>query len=153
MVDFNNNTDSQAAMTITDVVCPICFWAIENPVIMTEGADEVGRRLRTYFGYCAKCGDAHVVIQFARGDRWVIHKFRPAVVLGLANFIEISDNWKLLSELPPVKQEISDQRPQTEETGIMASLIEMHKAMTSCATTIELLLRHLSEKRGQSIDD
>lgn len=87
--------------TSSAIVCPACYMQIDEPTIMADGADEFGRRLRTYFGYCHKCRAAHVVIQFKREERWVIHKYRPAVVLGTANIIHISDNWRLMSELPP----------------------------------------------------
>jgi hypothetical protein len=140
---------------IADAVCPICFDQVEWPVIMTEGPDSEGRPLRTYFGYCAHCSKAHIVVQFAREDRWIIHKFRPAAVIGIANPIELSNDWKMMSELPEPHR-VQGGEPNAvhhHDNAIMDSLAEMHKALTSCATTIELLLRSMAEKRGQSIDD
>jgi hypothetical protein len=128
----------------TDLVCPVCFHQIENPVIMADGADEVGRRLRTYFGYCHKCGAGHVTIQFKRGDRWVIHKFRRA------------------SELPRPAACVA--KPETGEAGptggdgietlkSLASMRKAVKAMMGCCQTIECLIKSLVEKQGQSIND
>jgi hypothetical protein len=129
---------------VADAVCPVCFKQIENPVVMAEGPDGKGRRLRTYFGYCNICHAAHVVIQFAHEGRWIIHKFRPAVVVGTANVIEISNNWKLMSELPLTK----NSRSEMLDTGKMDALIKIYKAMKSCCVTIELLIKSMAEKRG-----
>jgi hypothetical protein len=148
-------TTNKQRQFISDAICPVCFDQVEWPVIMTEGPDSEGRPLRTYFGYCSHCGAAHVVVQFAREDRWIIHKFRPGAIVGITNPIEISSGWKMMSELPPATPAVLPDKTNAEadNAGIMDALSEMHKAMMSCCSTIELLIRSMAEKRGQSIDD
>jgi hypothetical protein len=102
-IEFDDNSAVETGKKIADAVCPLCFHHVIDPTIMTEGTDQQGRQLRTYFGYCSKCSAAHVVIQFVRNGRWVIHKYRPAIVLEASNEIEVSQNWQLMNELPPAR--------------------------------------------------
>jgi hypothetical protein len=85
---------------IPDAVCPVCFKQLESPTIIQQGTDLYKRELRTYFGYCPNCSGGCIVVQFKREERWIIHKFRPAVVVGLASVLEISNKWQLMSEPP-----------------------------------------------------
>jgi len=132
--------------TVTDVVCPIHFKPLPYPQVLTEGTDEkTGLIIRTYFGWCFECNRGFAVIQSKRGERWVIYKYQ---IYSAGVLISNRDtDWIILNE---------PQRPPEQKDGeaaVMDSVREMHKAMKSCCSTIELLLRSMAEKRGQSIDD
>ena len=65
---------------VADAVCPKCFKPLEYPVVVEPELDRYKRELRTYYGWCFECDEGCLVIQFKRGERWAIHKYRPAVL-------------------------------------------------------------------------
>jgi hypothetical protein len=150
MVDFNRDNDSQATTdtkpkTIADVVCPVHFKPLPYPNVQRSEKDTAGLEIRTYFGWCFECNRGYAVIQFKRGERWIIYKYQQYV----HDAIETSPQppgWIVLNK--PPKSEDS----QTDYAEIMDSLKKAHQEITGLAVTIESLIRHLAEQRGQSID-
>jgi len=67
-----NRTDHDCAK---DVVCPVCFRPTLSAGLKYYD-DRYGRNLRRYLGWCRDCLKGFEVIQFARDNRWVIHKYQ-----------------------------------------------------------------------------
>ena len=87
--------------TVADAVCPVCFELLTVPSFLPIDHTRYTPELRRYFGWCFGCKRGFCVIQFKRGDRWVIHKYQAYVQTGK----EKTEHkplgpWKILNELP-----------------------------------------------------
>ena len=129
---------------IADVVCPMCFKLLPYPSVVDEGVDRYHGRLRTYYGWCPVCERGACVIQFARDGRWVIHKYRKAILLDGAGEVRLVDDWVVLNELPEVAPVMLGpggdyNRPFTPE--VVGLFGKLKSALQGCVDVVEQLMK------------
>jgi len=124
-----------------DVICPKCFKPLQHPVVTGLEIDRYKREMRTYYGWCFECEQGYLVIQFKREDRWVIHKYREAVLLEGSGQCCLKNNWRIMNELP---------EPALIVVGPGG---DYDKQITPEVTTILKSLQNIFEKISQNLKD
>jgi hypothetical protein len=109
-IEFGNpeSETKTTAKVVADIVCPVCFGGLPHAQIVTQKADEHGNEIRTYFGWCFECNRGYAVIQFARGNRWLIHKYMQYALSEVSasagemiiNHCKPEQDWVVLNDLP-----------------------------------------------------
>jgi len=144
MVEYakNNQIETPAdtqPRTVTDVVCPVCFKPLPYPQVLMEGIDnETGLTVRTYFGWCFECNRGFAVVQFKRGERWVIYKYQEYYnfVVG----VKRDTDWIVLNEPP--------RPPKQKDEKTVEVLKNMLDSLRSICEGVQVMLNDLADKRG-----
>ncbi|MGD0077058.1 MAG: hypothetical protein ABSB91_00370 [Sedimentisphaerales bacterium] len=108
-IEYDNPLEVKTATKITsDIRCPICFGGLPYPQVISHEIDKHGNKIRTYFGWCFECNCGYAVIQFAKGQHWIIHKYKEYTLSG--HLIDVcgmkidkcqpQDEWTILTDLP-----------------------------------------------------
>lgn len=138
---------------VADVVCPKCFKPLEYPTVIEQETDRYKRVLRTYYGWCFECEKGCLVIQFNRGERWIIHKYRPAVFLDNKNIVQITNNWQVFNDLPlPAPVVIGpggeyDRAVNPNDVNLGKLLHKLSGVIEGLSRTVKLLIKHIGAGR------
>lgn len=153
MVSFNEDDQAVGTQTVKDAVCPKCLKHLQSPTVLPAKTDRYDRTTREYLGFCFDCNLGFSVVQFAKDERWLIHKFQIYGYIGKVDSCCPMGKWQVLNELPepaavvtgPGGDYVQPFDPKTVE------LVEtVLNALKAAASSIESLLKAAKAKHGRS---
>jgi len=147
-METENQIQQGFQKTIADVVCPKCYNSIPYPSMPEQGhTDRYGRTIRTYFGWCFKCGLGHQVIQFLQYGKWHIHKYQTYRLVSNENCKPFGD-WIIVNELPePAPVVLGPGGDYDKQINLDAESINLlHSLKSALANTCNILDKLLMSK-------
>ncbi len=146
MVAINRQAETG---TVKDIVCPKCFKPLQYPKVKFKCTDRYGRVTRACFGWCFECKLGFEVIQFAKEDRWFIHKYQVYTPFGPT--CQPTGKWTVIDELPEPAAVVvgpgGDFDKQIDLAKINLDILAtLHKTLKAVTQTVGRLLKALRVK-------
>jgi hypothetical protein len=144
MIEYTKETGEVKVTGKDNLICPVCFKPLPGCTVFGARADEYGRVLRNYMGWCIHCGIGFEVVQFLNDDHWALHQYRYYAAVLPPDKPTPSPGWRILKALPETAPVVVGEggeynlpyEPKTVE--LTKQLLNALKATT---VTVECLLK------------